>query len=403
MQSEPYAREGAKPKPGALVKTATPGIYRKVGAKAKPYVVVYRAAGKQRKEACRTLDEARKLKAARNADVARGEFQTPTKITLREFLTEWIDRYTGNGKRGFRENTREEYRRLLNRYAHRYFGERLRLMDVTPHHLARFVGWVADESKQGKRLSDSSIANVLVPVRAALGTAQREGLIRHNPSQGLALPASDRIEEDEDEDVRALSRDQLRTLLDLTPMRYRVLFELIASTGLRISEAIALQRRHLKLDGGSPHLLVRRAIVRGRIEPPKSKYGRRTVPLPQALVFKLRAHVAELDQSPDALVFPNMRGRVLDPDNLRARTFKPLAEEVGAPWAAFHSLRHTFASLQLARGVNVLQLSRALGHHSPAFTLSVYTHLLPGDEAPALDLAEELEKPAEQDALAAAA
>ena len=60
------------------------------------------------------------------------------------------------------------------------------------------------------------------------------------------------------------------------------------------------------------------------------------------------------------------------------------------PWAGFHSLRHTFASLQLARGVNVLQLSRALGHHSPAFTLAVYAHLLPGDEAPALDLADEI-------------
>ena len=55
-------------------------------------------------------------------------------------------------------------------------------------------------------------------------------------------------------------------------------------------------------------------------------------------------------------------------------------------WAAFHAFRHTFASIHLSRGTNLLQLSRALGHHSAAFTLSRYTHLLPGDEAPALDL-----------------
>jgi integrase len=54
--------------------------------------------------------------------------------------------------------------------------------------------------------------------------------------------------------------------------------------------------------------------------------------------------------------------------------------------AGFHTFRHTFASLHLRRGTNLLQLSRALGHHSPAFTLSRYTHLLPGDEAPALEL-----------------
>jgi integrase len=63
-----------------------------------------------------------------------------------------------------------------------------------------------------------------------------------------------------------------------------------------------------------------------------------------------------------------------------------LVEEAGAPWAAFHTFRHTFASIHLSEGTNLLQLSRALGHHSAAFTLSRYTHLLPGDEAPALDL-----------------
>jgi integrase len=62
-------------------------------------------------------------------------------------------------------------------------------------------------------------------------------------------------------------------------------------------------------------------------------------------------------------------------------------EEVNAPWAGFHTFRHTFASLHLSRGTNLLRLSRALGHHSSAFTLSRYTHLLPGDEASPLDLA----------------
>jgi len=92
----------------------------------------------------------------------------------------------------------------------------------------------------------------------------------------------------------------------------------------------------------------------------------------------------------EALVFTSRNATPLDPDNLRARTIKPLMEEVGAPWAAFHTLRHTYASLQLAGGANVVQLSRALGHHSASFTLDVYVHLLEGEEVPALDLAEAL-------------
>lgn len=67
-----------------------------------------------------------------------------------------------------------------------------------------------------------------------------------------------------------------------------------------------------------------------------------------------------------------------------------MAQEAGASWAGFHTFRHTYASLMLAGGANVLQLSRALGHHSPAFTLTVYTHLLDGEHAPALSLTSEL-------------
>ena len=160
------------------------------------------------------------------------------------------------------------------------------------------------------------------------------------------------------------------------------------------------QGKHLHLDGSSPHLRVRRAVVKGRVEPPKTRHGKRSVPLPAPLVFKLREHLTGLsDLSAEALLFPSERGTPLDPDNLRARTFKALAEEVGAGWAGFHTLRHTFASLQLARGVNLLQLSRALGHHSAAFTLCRYAHLLEGDQAPPLDLSTEL--PSEEDELTA--
>jgi integrase len=138
---------------------------------------------------------------------------------------------------------------------------------------------------------------------------------------------------------------------------------------------------------GEPEVCVRRALVRGRIEPPKTKHGRREVRLPDSLAAKLRDHLAaQPDQDSTAILFPNGSGVPLDPSNLRPRILKPLVKQAGAPWAGFHTFRHTFASMHLRRGTNLLQLSRALGHHSPAFTLTRYTHLLPGDEAPALEL-----------------
>jgi site-specific recombinase XerD len=132
-----------------------------------------------------------------------------TRITVHEFAREWVERYRGTGRRAFRENTRTEYRRLLNAYALRFFSQRKRLTEATPRDLAQFVAWLADEKAQGKRLSDSSIANAAVPLRAMFATAVREGLLRHNPASNLALPHRPKIEEEDDEEVRPLSRQQL--------------------------------------------------------------------------------------------------------------------------------------------------------------------------------------------------
>lgn len=56
------------------------------------------------------------------------------------------------------------------------------------------------------------------------------------------------------------------------------------------------------------------------------------------------------------------------------------------PWAGFHSFRHTTASMLIADGRNIVQVSRWLGHHSPSFTLDVYAHLMDEGVGDALDL-----------------
>ena len=372
-----------------LRKTKTPGVYRRVDADGKTvgYVAVIEAAGRQRKRGARTYEEARRIKRGDETDRDRGELQEQTKIRFRGFLDEWVERYQGQGRRGFRDHTRDEYRRLIAAYAHPFFPERLKLVEVTPYVLARFVDWLADEGEQGKRLSDKTIANIVIPLRTALRTAEREGLIRQNPSQGLALPHREEDpDEQEVETVKVFSREQLAAVLSMAPARHRLLLEILAGCGLRISEAIALQRLHFQLDDGPPEVCVRRALVKGHIGPPKTRRGRRDVRLSRPLAAKVRAHLdANPGESTD-LFFTAEGGGPLDPDNLRRRMLKPLVEEVGAPWAGFHTFRHTFASLHLSEGTNLVALSRALGHHSPAFTLSRYTHLLPGEVAEPLDI-----------------
>jgi integrase len=78
-------------------------------------------------------------------------------------------------------------------------------------------------------------------------------------------------------------------------------------------------------------------------------------------------------------VFAATNGAHLDADNLRRRIMKPGARKAGVGWAGFHTLRHTCATNLFRRGLNAKQVQIWMGHHSPAFTLDTYVHLLSDD------------------------
>lgn len=161
---------------------------------------------------------------------------------------------------------------------------------------------------------------------------------------------------------------------------HRLLFELPAATGVRRSELIPLEGRHLMLDGDRPHIRIRQRVRRRRgvglaVGPLKSRYARREVPIPVGLADRLRA----LSVADGELVFKSSVGTFVDPDNLAERVLAPACSEAGVEWAGFHTFRHTVASRLFAEGRNDVQVQRWLGHHSPAFTLATYVHLLDGD------------------------
>ena len=371
--------------PAPKKKTQTPGIYKRGDR----YLVTYRVNGKQKSETVRTMAEARRLKAARSTDVARGEFFEASQTPFEEFAREWVERYQGKG-RGFRDSTRSNYRRALERFAYPQLG-RLKLAEITPRDISNYVAFLCDEKNTGTRLSDSSVRNAVNPVRACLATAVKEGLIRHSPATNVTLPHRPDPDKDDHDEVRPFTREQLAAFFRICPDQHATMFKLMAATGMRVSEVFGLQWKHMQLDGSSPHVKVRRAYVRGRFDQPKSRHGRRDIPLSSALVSELRARRAGADQAAENdLVFSSLSGTPLSDGNLRRRTLKPLVEEVGAGWASFHTFRHTCASLLFKRGANAKQVQRWLGHHSAAFTLDTYIHLLDDGVGAPLDIDVEL-------------
>lgn len=366
----------------AMVKTSTPGIYRRGDR----YVVVYYVNGRQKKETTGSLKAARQLKRQRQVEADQGRHLEASKRPYAQFAREWIERYHGKPGKEFRESTRQDYKRDLE-FSIKFFGPSKQLGQITPYDVSRFVDWLNDPKKQGKQFAPSTLRNKVAPMAACLGTAFAERLIPSNPALGVNYPGkaitatldSGDLDGEGEGDSKALTREQLSMFLELSPERYKLLFEFAAATGLRVSELKALQWRHLDLegDGGPPTVKVRRQVYRGRVQPPKSRHGKRDVPLTFELADRLRRW---RDDSPYSkaqdLVFAGEGGKPFSDSNIASKVIKPIAAEAGVASFSWHGLRHTCASMLFADGRNIKQVQHWLGHHSPDFTLRTYVHLM---------------------------
>jgi integrase len=81
--------------------------------------------------------------------------------------------------------------------------------------------------------------------------------------------------------------------------------------------------------------------------------------------------------SPYDLIFPNLDGEPMSHSNLMTRGFHPALKRAGIRRIRFHDLRHTFASLMISNGEDIVRVSRLMGHATASFTLNVYSHMLP--------------------------
>jgi integrase len=352
-----------------LVKTGTPGIFKRGGS----YVVVGRdVRGKQVKKFAKTLAEARVKKAELRADVARGEYRKTVRVSFADYAAQWIATYDGRTARGIRSGTIRAYRRDLGvdadgqptgKGAVAYFG-RMPLASITAQDVKQYA---AECTKAG--LARNTIRLRIAPVKALLATAHEEGLIRANPAAGLRLGRT--IADAPIKETHALSEEEVVRVLAEIPERHRLLVELLAQTGLRISEALALTKADL--DFGRRRLTVSRRLADGELDAPKTRYGVRRVPLSPGLAQRLWTQLATADA--DALVFATSTGGPLDRSKLYAAV-RAAGKRAEIEWpVGLHTFRHSCASIMFRRGVPKEAIRRLLGHHSWDFTAGTYLHL----------------------------
>lgn len=352
-----------------FARTSVPGIYRRGGR----YVVTFTdPSGRRRKRSAATMAEARALKSSLATDVARGDYRELSDVRFHDYAREWVTTYQGRTGRGIRATTLEEYRKDLENDAIPFFGRR-RLAEIEPRDIKALARRLSDRG-----LAPATVRVIIAPVRALFATAAEDGLIRSNPCAGIRLAGRRPPGEEPEDSKRALTEEQLVRVIEETPEQWRLLVRFLAQTGLRIGELIAL--RWEDIDLGARRVKVRRRIYKGTVDVPKSRYGIRDVPISTELAQELWRYRAASGQPGDeSPLFPSTTGTPLNGEALLTRVLKPAVRRAGVPWAAFHTLRHTCASMLFRSGWNAKQVQVVLGHHSPAFTLATYVHLIPDD------------------------
>lgn len=190
--------------------------------------------------------------------------------------------------------------------------------------------------------------------------------------------------------------------LILTVQKYRIRLALLRTVGYidRRGELLGLKWQDIDLDRGS--LAVRRMLSRGKsgtweVGRPKTASSRRSIALPESCVVALRKHrvaqnterlrLGELCED-HGFVFTKRTGGPLNVNSM-ALQFEKLTTAVGLPKIRLHDLRHTSATLLMAKGVHPKIVQERLGHADISMTLNRYSHVTPDMQRLAADTLDE--------------
>ena len=313
--------------------------------------------------------------------IEQGSYVKPKRISLGEWLNEWLNGYV---KTNCSPRTLDGYRSIVERHLIPNLGM-IPLSQVQPQHIQPYYARaLSDGRTDGKgALSSRSVLHIHRVLFQALNYAVRQGLLIRNPAQLVDPPRAKKSK------MKTLIPQEVSMLLNVAQdTHYYPIIHTAVKTGLRQAELLGLRWRDLDLDlvslSVTQVLYKRRGIC--QFKEPKSEHSRRRLGLSPSLALFLREYRTERETeclllgkllSEDDLVFGNVDGTPIDPGTL-THNFARIARRAGLPSTRFHDLRHTFASLMLLAGIHPKIVSEALGHSSVAFTLDVYSHLVPG-------------------------
>ncbi len=339
-----------------------------------------------------------KMQAAA-ADVNKGEYFEPSKITLGAWFDIWFNTYCGDKK----YLTIKQYKSMTDSHIKPALGA-VKLCKLTTPMIQQFYNELQrtgrtvkeKDTKTGKistrqePLSAKTVKNIHGILSKALSTAVAVGYLRNNPADSVTLPRVERKE------IHPLTDAQIKAFMKVcSGHEYERVYKLILFTGLREGEAMGLTwdcvdfqtgilrinkqlQKRPERDGGYTFTSLKNDKARTITAAP---FVLQLLREQQKAQIEQRLKAGELwqgwkdmEERKTSLVFTRDSGRHLDATMLY-KAYKKLAQQIGAPDSRVHDLRHTYAVLAFQNGDHPKTVQENLGHATAAFTMDTYGHV----------------------------
>lgn len=241
------------------------------------------------------------------------------------------------------------------------------MVDITPMIINMLI-----KNKLDSGLSNKSVNHILTTLGTAFNWAMQNGYMMHNPVQFVKKLKV------EHQEMSFLTHENIDAVLNYTQENYPDFYPLLITaiySGLRRGEILGLTWNCVNFEKST--IKVKQTLHRGKLSTPKTKNSAREIKVPQKLIEVLKDLKTKSKPNELNLVFSQSNGKFLDADNMIKRRFNKILDGAGVPRVRFHDLRHTYASLLLAKDLNIKYIQKQMGHANFEITMNTYAHLMP--------------------------
>ena len=336
-------------------------------SKGKAKLVVSVGSGKSRKRKARTVTYTSKRELERMHQRFVDEVHHNPLIDTS--VDELVDMYIRSRQSlGVEATTIKGYKTAAKRINSRFEG--INAGELTSFQVQAFV------TDMSEKYSAKTIRNTVSLLSSAYDNAIRLGQLEKNPCKHVTLPKKEqaKIEIFTEEEVATFLR-----ALDNERLDYKVAYELALFCGLRRSEILGLTEDAIDTTFKWVKVRQTRHHIDGvdHIQGTKTASSRRELAVPDFVIEDIKVLVAKHNAVPyehtDFLIQDGF-GKPMGSSALTQQIFR-IEDKVGLPHVSLHDLRHTFASMLNANGVDIAMISHELGHSSIGITMNTYTHV----------------------------